>query len=751
MKKVSKLLAILLALVFVLSACGGNNNTATTSETESTSNVASGEVESNGGEEIVSLVDDQTLVVGSPEQNGDYINGFGNSSYDVAIKRLIGTYGGDLGYATYYPDEGGLFLANMTILAEEPVRTANEDGSVTYTFKLKDGLKWNDGEAITAKDYVFSQLFANSKEWAGIGATNATSGSELLGYKEYASGEKKEHTGLRLLDDLTFSLTISAENCPYFYETAMVAATPAPLHRYAKNLDVVDNGEGAMIQPKEGYEITDADKASLLENQKKVVDEKAKAVEEELAWAKDNEYNVADWDALLPELQKAATPEDADKLAKEKDPTGEWAYVWELQTAVNDAEAKLKEYEENSDSMDPTTLLMTEAALEVSQVFRFTPDVTCGPYQFESFKNGMAKVTINPNFAGNKDGKKPTIKNIIQQSVNQQLNVDFVISGDVDMAIGVIEGDRIEKAKENPDKVGYVSYPRNGYGNMPMLLHMGATQYKGVRQAIAYSLDREEFVQTVCGGYGVVANAAYGLSQWEYKEKGAELEEKMIHYTLNIDAGNAALDNDSPYKFEKDGKTPWDAAKAEEAYNANKEGFDYWRYDENGKQLVVYHEGTVDNTVTNLIQTQVPDNTKRMGLQYIINTTDFSTLLTHYYTPNEKDEQAPTIFNMATGFSIPNDPYYQTHSSQIGADNKTHINDPKMDEVTSTMRKSDSNDKASWLKGWMEYELWYNENMPEIPLYSNEYFDIYNNRVQGMETSSVWDWANDICDISLAK
>ena len=67
------------------------------------------------------------------------------------------------------------------------------------------------------------------------------------------------------------------------------------------------------------------------------------------------------------------------------------------------------------------------------------------------------------------------------------------------------------------------------------------------------------------------------------------------------------------------------------------------------------------------------------------------------------------------------------------------------------MRKSDSNDKASWLKGWMEYELWYNENMPEIPLYSNEYFDIYNNRVQGMETSSVWDWANDICDISLAK
>ncbi|MBQ6540338.1 MAG: peptide ABC transporter substrate-binding protein [Oscillospiraceae bacterium] len=51
--------------------------------------------------------------------------------------------------------------------AEELVKGAeNEDGTVTYTYTLRDGLKWSDGEAVTAKDYVFAWQRAASPELA---------------------------------------------------------------------------------------------------------------------------------------------------------------------------------------------------------------------------------------------------------------------------------------------------------------------------------------------------------------------------------------------------------------------------------------------------------------------------------------------------------------------------------------------------------------------------------------------------------
>ena len=51
--------------------------------------------------------------------------------------------------------EGKLVL--VPDAAEELVEgVANEDGTVTYTYTLRDGLKWSDGQPVTAQDYVFS-------------------------------------------------------------------------------------------------------------------------------------------------------------------------------------------------------------------------------------------------------------------------------------------------------------------------------------------------------------------------------------------------------------------------------------------------------------------------------------------------------------------------------------------------------------------------------------------------------------------
>ena len=755
-KRIVLLLAFVMVMTTILAACGGTKPAETKpAETTETTETATTEPATTEEPEVTKFADSETLVVSGSELNGSYINGFGNSTYDVWIKRLIGNYDGDLGYATTYYDEAGEFHVNPTVVNGEITSVENADGTKTFTTQINEGLVWNDGTPITAKDYVFSVLWLASPEWMITGATNATAAEDYVGFDEFHEGTSQELTGIKLVDEYTFEQTLKADKVPYFYETTLISVSPRPLHRYAPNMDVV----GSALVVKEGYEITDADKAALIEGQKAIVDEKQELYDSELKSYTDAADEYPQFNAEGLKAYEALTKEDYNaKLEAEKatDFAGEkidsdYAYMLGLLSDVEDEKKTLAGYEDGSIEMSPKATLMTTAANDIAYNYRFNPDVTSGPYKFVEFGNGMAKVTINDKFVGNAEGKKPVIKNVVVQTTNSKLDVDLVIAGTIDYVPGTIEGAKIDKAKANADKVSTNSFPRNGYGLMPILTDLGATQHKGVRQAMAYSLDRNEFVQTIAGGYGTVVNGAFGVNQFEYLEKGAEFNEKAINYTKNADMANAALDT-TPYLYEADGTTPWDPAKAEEQYNGNKDTFNYWRHDAEGNALTVIHEGTAELNVSELISAQLPDNAKLAGMQYIFKPVDFATMLNHYYSPNVNDKEAPTVFNMGNGFAIPNDPYYAYHSSQIGTgDNRQRVNDPELDKILETMRNVTPDNKEAWLDGWLAFQLWYNENMPAVPLYANEYYDVFTNRVQGVHTTPMHDWSDIICDLSLAQ
>lgn len=60
-------------------------------------------------------------------------------------------------------DDGSLYIAPDC--AEELVKgVVGDDGKVTYTYKLRDGLKWSDGQDVKASDFVFAWQRAASKE-----------------------------------------------------------------------------------------------------------------------------------------------------------------------------------------------------------------------------------------------------------------------------------------------------------------------------------------------------------------------------------------------------------------------------------------------------------------------------------------------------------------------------------------------------------------------------------------------------------
>lgn len=679
--KLFKKLVALLIVAFLLIACGGSNG-------------------NNDNDPNTGSDNDDTLVVASSELNGDFINGFTNTTYDVWVKNLL-----HRGYEVYDTDEGGQFVLNQTVNAKEPTVEENEDGSKTFTFHLVEGLTWSDGEPITAKDYVFSILFADAPEWKNAGSSTV-SGDALVGYGAYSSGESDSFEGVKYIDDTTFSLTVSGEELPYFYELALVAVGPTPMHRYVPNVTI--GADGSSLATVDGYELTDADKAEYVAG----VEDSIAALEEEKATLEDEDA-------------------DADAIA-----------------AIDEEIAEFQALLDNVDTADVTKILLQAGAYDVAQTYRFAPDVVAGPYTFVSFENNAATVELNPEFKGDMFGKKPTIKRVVVRTVNQTLDVDLAINGEVDIVQGVIQGDKIDKAAAS-DQVGINTYSRNGYGFLGFHADFGSTQYKEVRQAVGYIVDRNAFVQDILGGYGVIGQGQYGLAQWMYTEKGAELEERVHKYALDFDKANELLDQ-SPYKFEADGTTPWDAAKGAAEAETQGDAFTYYRYNAEGEKLTIKHFGTLENNITDLINTQLPPNGRVVGLEYTVTYGDFATMIGHYQ-PKPNTERIYNAFNLATNFTAVFDPYYSFHSDFYGtfAYNANGLANDELDALIEEMRYLDSSETEKYADVWLEYQVLWNDLLPSIPLYSNEYRDVYNVRLKGLESTPFWDWSKDIADLTI--
>ncbi|WP_311375817.1 ABC transporter substrate-binding protein [Anaerococcus lactolyticus] len=661
---------------------------------------------------------DDTLVIGAVQEfNGDFLQGWTNNSMDVKARRFLGIEGNN-GYGTVVQDEGGQWVNNAAVLKEDPQVVKNADGSETTTYKIKEDLKWSDGKPVTADDYLFGSLLHTYPSYQLVTGSTSIGDDPLMGYEAYKSGKKDTFDGLKKIDDYTFSVTVDASFLPYYEEAALKAFGPYPMHAVSDNLAV--SKEGNKIVAKEGYKPTEEDKKKYIEN-----------IDNQIAKSKEDfeENNPA---------PKADAKEDEKKAYEE------------AKKAHDEDIAKLEKRKEGD--IDPTSMLIEDAMIKEYNEYRIKPTVTCGPYKFDSFGNNMIKMSINENYAGNFRGEKPSIPHVILQYVNKKIAIDLLENGDIDIWEAEGEGPLIDQMRAAADEGkigGYNTFERNGYGNVTFLTDRGATKYKEVRQAIAHLMDRNNFVQSFAGGYGVVTNGMYGTSQWMYKERGADLEAnpKFKKYQLNLDEANKLLDA-TPYTFEKDGKTPWDKKKADEEFAKNPDGFEYYRYDKDGKKLQVNQYGSDESPITTLISNQVPVNAKQVGMEYNVTAGSFATLLDYYTNPKEDAEY--TAFNMGTGFGTPFDPWYQYNSK--GSDNKTRTNDPKADEITVKLRQTDPKDKEGYLNNWEEFEMWYNDYLPEIPLYSNQYHTGYTKRVKGFDINTpVWESEYQINAMSLEK
>ena len=106
--------------------------------------------------------------------------------------------------------------------AESYDKVENEDGTVTYTFHLRDGIKWSDGKDVTAGDFEYAWKRLVDPATA---ADYSYMLDSVVNANEIIAGEK-DPSGLaaKAIDDKTFEVTITTD-VPYFEEICAFPAT----------------------------------------------------------------------------------------------------------------------------------------------------------------------------------------------------------------------------------------------------------------------------------------------------------------------------------------------------------------------------------------------------------------------------------------------------------------------------------------------------------------------------------------------
>ncbi|MGM9659172.1 MAG: peptide ABC transporter substrate-binding protein [Faecousia sp.] len=183
-----KLLSLVLALAMVLSlaACGGSSAPATPATTAPAA--ASGEAAAPAAPAAPGSL--SVCLASEP----DTIDPALNSAVDggTMCSHLFA------GLAKWDQDANGNLVIMPDCATELVEGVENEDGTVTYTYTLVDGLKWSDGQDLTAADFAFAWKRAASTE---LGADYGYMFEVIKGYPDELAVEA--------VDDTTLSVTLN--------------------------------------------------------------------------------------------------------------------------------------------------------------------------------------------------------------------------------------------------------------------------------------------------------------------------------------------------------------------------------------------------------------------------------------------------------------------------------------------------------------------------------------------------------------
>ena len=601
-----------------------------------------------------------TIIYGSTTEIG---GDFWYTSYwtNNATDKMIRDMADDM--ATVVTDQGGALVVNPTVTADLTTED-NEDGSKTYTITINEGLVYNNGKEVKAADFAWDAVFACSKVLEELGGSS-TSSEQIVGGAEYYNGEVSYVSGVRLIDDYTFSVTIEAAYLPYFYDLAYASWGAHDINYWLG----------------EGYELKD---------------------------------------------------------------DGEGCYI-----AGDFTAEALKDH------------------IETVRFYAGPDRVSAGPYNLISYDKAalQATFTINENYVGNFEGVKPSIEKIVIVKAEDATWADAIKTGAFNFYDTMTDGDAINTAMDIIEEGGfaYDSFDRPGYGMINFVCDFGPTQFLPVRQAIIKLLDRNEFANTFCQGWGGIVNGPYGTALWQFQEAEEWLSENLNPYTYSPEEAEALLVEDG-WVYNADG-SDWTEGNVRHKKVTAEEAGTY-------KHNVTLADGTIlmpliiewssseGNSVSDLLKVMLAesDATKAAGMQINQNVMTFTELLNFYYRDSSQGDQygVPTygMFNLANNFTPTYSQAYNFSSDPkyLGTYNNNFLFDEVLDWLSMEMVYGvESDDVETYMILWQKFIQRWNSLMPQVPLYSNVYVTMYPDWLENYDQDSFWDFSQAIVYATVAE
>lgn len=633
-----KFLALLLAVVMVLTmvACGEGKKKADGQVVIGTSTEASGDWAYSAftrnpnatDNEVVKLTDDMNTI--DTDQHGDY----------VINKTVVKSY----------------------------ERIEEENGNVTFKFVINDGLKFNNGEAVTAENFVAWTMFLVSPAGKEMGVVSATY-NMLPGGLAYRNGETNVLSAVRLYDEKTFSITIAKTGedgetnyLPYYYDLGYGAMQAVNLtYWFGEGWSVKDDGEGVYFVNADGKEFT------------------AETV--------------------------------GDTVTAGRFATGN--------------------------------------------------RVTAGPYNLVSYDQSSSEIVleVNENYNGNFEGQKPGIQKLVIVKTSDDTVMDMISTGQIQIYSGIADGAQVNAVLDLIEAGTIDSspsqYDRAGYGYFGFACDLGPAQFTEFRQAVAYLLNRVEFAQTFCQGWGSVVHGPY-CTAFSMTSK-TDIDKKVNHYDYNPEKAVELL-KQAGFVYNADGSDYVDGSGEVRYAKVTEEQARY--YESFNKVLA---DGTIlmpatlnwasseGNSVSALLTTMLAssDATKAAGISIVKTEMTFPSLLSYMYRQEMNgavgDFSVPTynMFNLATGYNggVYDESYNWTTDPEYIEQgyNVQHLYDKELDKLSMDMVYGvEPGDEATYLSLWEKYIIRWNELLPMVPLYSNIYVTVYPNTIDNYAEDSFW-------------
>ena len=633
-----KFLALLLAVVMVLTmvACGEGKKKA----------------------------DGQVVIGTSTEASGDWAYSAFVRNPNATDKAVM-TLTDDMN--TVDSDQHGDYGINKTVVKSYE-RIEEENGNVTFKFVINDGLKFNNGEAVTAENFVAWTMFVTSPAGKEMGVVSATY-NMLPGGLAYRNGETNVLSAVRLYDEKTFSITIAKTGedgetsyLPYYYDITYAAMQAVNLtYWFGEGWSVKDDGEGVYFVNADGKEFT------------------------------------------------------------------------------------------------------AETVGETVTAGRFATGnrVTAGPYNLVSFDQSSREIVleVNENYNGNFEGQKPGIQKLVIVKTSEDTVMDMITTGQIQIYSQIADGSEVNAVMDLIE-AGTINsstsqYDRAGYGYFGFACDLGPTQFTEFRQAIAYLLDRVEFAQTFCKGWGSVVHGPY-CTAFTMTAK-TDIEKKINHYDYNPEKAVELL-KQAGFVYNADGSDYVDGSGEVRYAKVTEEQAKY--YDSFNKVLA---DGTIlmpatinwasseGNAVSALLSTMLANSeaTKAAGVSIVKTEMTFPELLNYMYRQDSYglggDYSMPTynMFNLATGYNggVYDESYNWTTDPEYIEQgyNVQHLYDEQLDKLSMDMVYGvEPSDEATYLDLWEKYIIRWNELLPMVPLYSNIYVTVYPNTIDNYAEDSFW-------------